>query len=114
LGAVPQPLLPHGSALLNSTRFVVQVIGVALLAAILSSDLSQTTKDGRHQVQAAEQVTSNAIKRFGLCETVGIPPNPNIRSAIKNLPALGQAHVQSPIQQARQGSTYSASRGRTC
>lgn len=37
LGKVTKPALPLGSSLVNSTRFVVQALGIALLATVLSS-----------------------------------------------------------------------------
>lgn len=40
LGKVTNNALPRGSSLVNSTRFVVQAIGVALLATVLSGALS--------------------------------------------------------------------------
>jgi EmrB/QacA subfamily drug resistance transporter len=44
LSVVPRPKLPGGSALIGSTRQVVQAIGIAVLATILASALSPEVK----------------------------------------------------------------------
>src|ERR1044072_1211362 len=57
LGVLPKENVPRGSSLVNSTRFVVQELGVAVLATILGSTLSPEVK----QLQQNEQAV-------GLCE----------------------------------------------
>lgn len=72
LSAVPRNALPRGSSLINSTRFVVQSIGVALLATVLSSSLSPAVKDAQQRFQDAAPRDAS-VARFGLCETPGAP-----------------------------------------
>src|SRR6266508_3372579 len=66
LSVVPQRLLPRGSSLVNSTRQVVQAIGVAVLATVLVSTLSPEVRQAQAQPQEAQRV-SNAPQP-GLCE----------------------------------------------
>jgi len=66
LSVVPQRLLPRGSSLVNSTRQVVQAIGVAVLATVLVSTLSPEVRQAQAQAQQAQHV-SNAPQP-GLCE----------------------------------------------
>ncbi len=105
LSAVPRNLLPRGSSLINGTRFVVQSIGVAILATILSSGLSQGSRDLQSRVQgeagasgAAEAAVSSAP--FGLCETPGVAPDQNVPAAVASLPAPAQAQAKQQIQTA--------------
>jgi EmrB/QacA subfamily drug resistance transporter len=79
LGTVPLSLLPRGSSLVNSTRFVVQAIAVALLATILSASLSPDVRQYQDQAQQQSAGADVASHRFGLCET------PNVAAA-DNLP----------------------------
>jgi EmrB/QacA subfamily drug resistance transporter len=53
LSSIPLNLLPRGSSLLNSTRFVVQAISVAALATVLTSTLSAEVKAQQDQAQAS-------------------------------------------------------------
>ena len=62
------------SALLNSTRFVVQAVVVAVLAVVLVASLSPDVKAEQDQAQQALPV-SNAP--FGACETPGVRPENN-------------------------------------
>src|SRR4029077_14481115 len=64
LGAVPLDDLPRGSSLLNSTRFVVQAVAVAVLAVVLTSTLSPAVKALEDQSQENPAVAS---ERFGAC-----------------------------------------------
>lgn len=57
LGVVPKENVRRGSSLVNSTRFVLQALGVAVLATILGSTLSPEVK----QLQQNQQAV-------GLCE----------------------------------------------
>ncbi|MEN3328460.1 MAG: hypothetical protein V7638_3267 [Acidobacteriota bacterium] len=57
VGILPKENVPRGSSLVNSTRFVVQALGVAVLATILGSTLSPQVK----QLQQNQQTV-------GLCE----------------------------------------------
>jgi len=74
LSSIPLSMLPRGSSLLNSTRFVVQAISVAALATVLTSTLSADVKAQQDQ---AQQVTAVATTPFGVCETPGVKPEDN-------------------------------------
>jgi DHA2 family multidrug resistance protein len=93
LGVVPLRLLPRGSSLMNSTRFVVQAIAVALLATVLASALTPATQAMQNQAQDAAGNVS-LKQRFGLCET------PNVAAA-DNLPPAANERLSklTPAQQ---------------
>ncbi len=113
LSSVPRSILARGSSLINGTRFVVQSIGVAVLATVLTSGLSTTTKSFQSQsavttVQGAPAQVSapTDIKHFGLCESItnngqsvtgdqNLPPQ--AIAQIKTLPTASQATAQSQI-----------------
>jgi EmrB/QacA subfamily drug resistance transporter len=76
LSSIPLNLLPRGSSLLNSTRFVVQAVAVASLATILSGYLSADIKAQQDQMQSS---TAAITTPFGVCETPGV-------TALENLP----------------------------
>jgi EmrB/QacA subfamily drug resistance transporter len=65
LGDVPREGVARGSALINSTRFVVQSIGVAVLATVLAATLSPQVKNLQRTALDAGQPP----QRVGLCET---------------------------------------------
>ncbi len=91
MSSVQLDLLPRGSSLLNSTRFVVQAISVAALATILVGFLSPTVKNQMTQMQAA---IPSITAPFGICETPGV-------SAQDNLPPGSSASlVALPAQEA--------------
>ncbi len=75
LSSVPLNILPRGSSLLNSTRFVVQAVSVAALATIFSSSISADIRAQQDQIQET-QATSAA--RFGVCETPGVSAQDNL------------------------------------
>ncbi len=76
LGTVPLPLLPRGSSLVNSTRFVVQAIAVALLATVLAGWLSPQVQAYQDQAQQDTSADLSNV-RFGLCETPGVTAENN-------------------------------------
>ena len=88
LASVPRAVLPRGSSLANSTRFVVQAVGVAVLATVLASALSPTVRAAGNQ--AREGAATGVPQAFGLCETPGVAPADNIpaaaREQLKNPP----------------------------
>ncbi len=88
LSSAPAPKLARASSLVNGTRFVVQSIGVAILATVLTSTLSAEVKSLQNQ---AEEATTAVRQPFGLCETPGVAPEDNIPPAaaakLKDLPA---------------------------
>ncbi len=97
LAAVPRPLLPRGSSLINGSRFLVQSIGVAILATVLASALSPQVQ--RFQQQFQEQIVQHvgAPQHFGICETPGIPTDQNIPAGV---PAANRRQVQQQLQTA--------------
>ena len=75
LSSIPLNMLPRGSSLLNSTRFVVQAVAVAALATVLISTLSPDIKAQQDQAQGALAVST---VRFGVCETPGVKQEDNL------------------------------------
>jgi EmrB/QacA subfamily drug resistance transporter len=75
LSSVPLNILPQGSSLLNSTRFVVQAVAVAALATIFSASISPAIRAQQDQFQSAE---GTASVRFGICETPGVKAEENL------------------------------------
>lgn len=80
LGVVPKESVPRGSSLVNSTRFVVQALGVAVLATILGSTLSPEVK----QFQQSQQAV-------GLCEPQETNPELS-RACEENLSGFARAY----------------------
>lgn len=81
LSAVPLPQLARGSSLVNASRYLVQSIGVAVLATVLASTLSPAIKAQSQQFQ--ERPPPPGVTRFGICEvpetlvlSPGAPPQP--------------------------------------
>jgi DHA2 family multidrug resistance protein len=75
LSSVPLNLLPRGSSLLNSTRFVVQAVSVAALATVFSSAVSPEIRAQQDKLQ--ESQTGSTV-RFGVCETPGVSTEQNL------------------------------------
>jgi EmrB/QacA subfamily drug resistance transporter len=96
LAAVPRPALARGSSLINGTRFVIQSIGVAVLATVLASSLSTATRAFSQQAQE-QQISAGKQAPFGLCETPGIPDDQNVPAGV---PAASRPQVQQQIKQA--------------
>ncbi len=98
LGSVPLPMLPRGSSLSNSTRFVVTAIAVAALATILSSALSPQVVEMQEKMQqtAAQSTTPNV--RFGICNTPGVAAEenlpPGMADQLKAAPAAQAAAIK--------------------
>jgi DHA2 family multidrug resistance protein len=88
LSSISLNMLPRGSSLLNSTRFVVQAVSVAVLATVLASTLSAEVKAQQEQAQKTPTTTA---ARFGICETPGVTAQDNIppaaRASLAALPA---------------------------
>jgi len=105
LSSIQLNLLPRGSSLLNSTRFVVQAVSVAALATVLTSGLSAEVKA---QQDKAQETVAASTARFGVCETPGVkvednlPPNAaaSLASLPANLAAAAKAKILSGLQQA--------------
>ena len=99
LSSVPLSVLPRGSSLLNSTRFVVQAVSVAALATIFSSSISAEIRAQQDQIQDS-QTTASTSSRFGVCETPGVsaednlPPGVSAKLASLSGPAAGEAKTQ--------------------
>ncbi|MFN7471143.1 MAG: DHA2 family efflux MFS transporter permease subunit, partial [Roseiflexaceae bacterium] len=99
LSSAPAPKLARASSLVNGTRFVVQSIGVAILATVLTSTLSAEVKSLQNQ---AEEATTAVRQPFGLCETPGVALEDNIPPAaaakLKDLPADQAAPAKAAIR----------------
>ena len=92
LGAVPRPQLPRGSSLINSTRFVVQSLGVAILSTVLATALSPAVAAQAAQAQQGAAPATGKPAPFGVCETPGVAPADNIPpAAAAQIAALPQA-----------------------
>ena len=91
LSSIPLDLLPRGSSLLNSTRFVVQAISVAALATILVSFLSPDILAMQNKMQ--DQLV-NVTTPYGLCETPGVAAQDNFPpGTLASLSSLPQASI---------------------
>jgi EmrB/QacA subfamily drug resistance transporter len=105
LSSIPLSMLPRGSSLLNSTRFVVQAVAVAALASVLTSNLSAEVKVQQDQ---AQQTTAVSGTRFGICETPGVDAADNLPpgalDSLAGLPAssaqAAKAKIQAGVQRA--------------
>ena len=97
LSSIPLDLLPRGSSLLNSTRFVVQAISVAALATILVGFLSPDILAMQNKMQ--DQLV-NVTTPYGLCETPGVAAQnnfpPGTLASLSSLPqqAVGAAKAK--------------------
>ncbi len=105
LSSVPLNVLPRGSSLLNSTRFVVQAVAVATMATILVSYLSPEIKAQQDQLQNS---TATLTTPFGVCETPGVSAQdnfpPGTTESLAALPAeqaqAARTRLVSGLQQA--------------
>src|SRR5689334_15361663 len=88
LSSIPLNLLPRGSSLLSSTRFVVQAVAVATLATIFSSAIPAAM---RSQMDKMQDVQLTAP--FGVCETPGVKAENNVPpgASLALAPAIQQA-----------------------
>jgi len=75
LSSVPLKLLPRGSWLLNSTRFVDQAVSIAALATVFSFAVSPEIRAQQDKLQ--ESQTSSTV-RFGVCESPGVSTEQNL------------------------------------
>ena len=78
LSSMPLSVLPRGSSLLNSTRFVVQAVSVAALATIFSSAIPAAIRAQQDQIQETQGASSDV---FGVCETPGVQTKDNLPPA---------------------------------
>lgn len=91
LSSVPLNLLPRGSSLLNSTRFVVQAVAVAALATIFSSAVPAEIRAQQDKLQETQTISS---VHFGVCETPGVKAEDNLPPGVDvSLASLPQAQV---------------------
>ena len=97
LSSIPLDVLPRGSSLLNSTRFVVQAVSVAALATILVSFLSPDILALQNKMQ---DELVNVTTPYGLCETPGVAAQnnfpPGTLASLSSLPqtAIGAAKTK--------------------
>ena len=98
LSSIHLDMLPRGSSLLNSTRFVVQAVSVAALATILVGFLSPEVKA---QQQQAQESPAALTAHFGVCETPGVRPENNLppgtEVSLSKLPASAAAAAKAKI-----------------
>jgi DHA2 family multidrug resistance protein len=97
LSAVPRSALARGSSLINGTRFLVQSLGVAVLATVLASALSPQVKDLQNQFQGSDSAPAAAAQQFGICETPGVPADQNVPPGV---PAVAKAQAKQVIDRA--------------
>jgi EmrB/QacA subfamily drug resistance transporter len=99
LSSIKVDMLPRGSSLLNSTRFVVQAVSVATLATILVGFLSPEIKVQQQQLQDA--APKAATTPFGVCETPGVTADNNLPpgagASLAALPAPAAAATKAKI-----------------
>lgn len=79
LSPVPNPKIARASSLINSSRQIVQAVGVALLATVLASTLSPQVRAFQTQMRDVPQVGTNV--QIGICQ----PLPPQIPEAIAGL-----------------------------
>ena len=111
LSSVPLNVLPRGSSLLNSTRFVVQAVSVAALATIFSSAIPAAVRAQQDQIQETQAASSDV---FGVCETPGVQAGDNLPpSATASLALLppakadaAKAQILSGLQDACEASMH--------
>jgi DHA2 family multidrug resistance protein len=98
LSSIQLDMLPRGSSLLNSTRFVVQAVSVAALATILVGFLSPQVKV---QQQQAQESPAALTAHFGVCETPGVAPENNLppgtEASLTTLPASAATAARAKI-----------------
>ncbi len=75
LSSIPLNLLPRGSSLINSTRFVVQAVAVATLATIFTSSIPAAIRAQQDKLQETQATTTTV---FGVCETPGVQAGHNV------------------------------------
>ncbi|HEY9151998.1 MAG TPA: MDR family MFS transporter [Anaerolineales bacterium] len=91
LSSIPLDVLPRGSSLLNSTRFVVQAVSVAALATILVGFLSPDILAMQNKMQ--DQLV-NFTQPYGVCETPGVAPQNNFPpGTLASLASLPQTAI---------------------
>ena len=97
LSSIHLDVLPRGSSLLNSTRFVVQAVSVAALATILVSFLSPNILALQNKMQ---DELVNVTTPYGVCETPGVSAQnnfpPGTLTSLSSLPqsAIGAAKAK--------------------
>lgn len=95
LGTVNRQRVARGSSLVNSTRFVVQSIGVALLTTILTASLSPGTRALQRQAQETQPsigpVSASAVPG-GLCVAPATRSAPVARACAENLQGFEEAY----------------------
>jgi MFS family permease len=95
LGAVPHRSVPRASSLVNSTRFIAQALGVALLATVLGSAVSRDVQ-AMQEEQAREGL---AGAPGGLCGDAGrehgplLPDDRRQKACDENLQGLRRAYM---------------------
>lgn len=99
MSSVPRDLLPRGSSLQNSTRFVVQAVAVAALASVLAGSLSVSTQQQQQALVSSEEQQAGHIQAFGICETPGVAPENNVLPAVQAQGETVKAQVRAQLDQ---------------
>ena len=114
LSSIPLNVLPRGSSLVNSTRFVVQAVSVAAMATILSSAVSANIRAQQDKLQES-QTTASASARFGICETPGVRAEenlpPGVDTSLASLSATTAAQTRTKILSTLQAACAQSIRG---
>jgi EmrB/QacA subfamily drug resistance transporter len=114
LSSIPLNVLPRGSSLVNSTRFVVQAVSVAAMATILSSAVSANIRAQQDKLQES-QTTASASARFGICETPGVRAEenlpPGVDTSLASLSATTAAQAKTKILSTLQAACAQSIRG---
>jgi DHA2 family multidrug resistance protein len=114
LSSIPLNVLPRGSSLVNSTRFVVQAVSVAAMATILSSSVSANIRAQQDKLQES-QTTASASARFGICETPGVRAEenlpPGVDTSLASLSATTAAQAKTKILSTLQAACAQSIRG---
>ncbi len=95
LSSIPLDVLPRGSSLMNSTRFVVQAVSVAALATILVSFLSPDILAMQNKMQ---DELINVTTPYGVCETPGVAAQNNFPpGTLTSLASLPQSAIDAAM-----------------
>jgi len=94
LGQVPIPQIARASSLVNSSRQLVQALGVAVLATVLASTLSPQVRVVQAQFQ--EQAAQNTAHHAGLCQAAGMAPSATVTPSVppETQPIIRQACIE--------------------
>jgi len=101
LSVVPRLALARGSSLVNSTRLVVQSIGVAILATVLASSLSPDVRALQNQFEGQRPALGRPV---GICEasTLSLAETSSRGGGGSSGPELAPAQIKQMLDRACQ------------